>query len=558
MNTDSTTPGATVEAYHRHSKHQPDRHAPGPGHLDWANQPDPFRTHAGAPLIQLPLVADRLTTAFDGLYTPPGEVPVASPHLASVAALLELSLGLSAWKVHGDSRWALRCNPSSGNLHPTEGYVVLPDLPTEGDLPRLEAGVYHYLSRDHRLEQRRTIASADRAAWNALFPPGTLLMGLTSIPWREAWKYGDRAFRYVQLDTGHAASAIRHAAATLGWRARLLTAPATRDVARLLGMLTAGVRFGDDGNTPEAEEAELLLLVEPSTTPWRPLGAAVEALADLAARGPWLGVPNRLSRRHGHAWPHIETMTEATVQPRLEEMPPWSPNLATPLPASANPSPAAALIRQRRSAQRFDPAATLAASALWRLLDATLPRAGAAPWDALPWAPRLFPVFMLHRVTGVEAGLYILLRDPRRMDELKAALGEALEWSPVTGAPEHLPFYRLRCASLEETAYWISCQQEIASDGVLTLGMLGGFPEGLTSEPWLYRQLYWEAGMVGQTLYLEAEAAGMRGTGIGCFLDDLFHQVIGLRSNRFQSLYHFTLGRPIVDSRLRTEAPYGG
>ncbi|TVR64991.1 MAG: hypothetical protein EA420_04215 [Candidatus Competibacteraceae bacterium] len=33
------------------------------------------------------------------------------------------SLGLSAWKQHRGSRWALRCNPSSGNLHPTEGYA---------------------------------------------------------------------------------------------------------------------------------------------------------------------------------------------------------------------------------------------------------------------------------------------------------------------------------------------------------------------------------------------------------------------------------------------------
>ena len=40
------------------------------------------------------------------------------------AVLFELALGLSAWKEYGGSRWALRCNPSSGNLHPTEAYVV--------------------------------------------------------------------------------------------------------------------------------------------------------------------------------------------------------------------------------------------------------------------------------------------------------------------------------------------------------------------------------------------------------------------------------------------------
>ena len=34
-------------------------------------------------------------------------------------------MGLSAWKAYGGNRWALRCNPSSGNLHPTEGYLLL-------------------------------------------------------------------------------------------------------------------------------------------------------------------------------------------------------------------------------------------------------------------------------------------------------------------------------------------------------------------------------------------------------------------------------------------------
>ena len=46
--------------------------------------------------------------------------------MTSIAILFELSLGLSAWKEHRGNRWALRCNPSSGNLHPTEGYAILP------------------------------------------------------------------------------------------------------------------------------------------------------------------------------------------------------------------------------------------------------------------------------------------------------------------------------------------------------------------------------------------------------------------------------------------------
>ncbi len=71
-----------------------------------------------------------------------------------------------------------------------------------------------------------------------------------------------------------------------------------------------------------------------------------------------------------------------------------------------------------------------------------------------------------------------------------------------------------------------------------------------------YRELFRETGVIGQVLYLEAEAAGARGTGIGCFLDDPVHDVLGLQGHAHQSLYHFTVGRPVDDPRLRTGAAY--
>ena len=73
---------------------------------------------------------------------------------------------------------------------------------------------------------------------------------------------------------------------------------------------------------------------------------------------------------------------------------------------------------------------------------------------------------------------------------------------------------------------------------------------------WHYRRLFWESGMVGQVLYLEAESAGLRGTGIGCFFDDAMHELLGLSGKRFQSLYHFTVGKPVEDLRLTTLPPY--
>src|SRR5207237_8597154 len=135
---------------------------------------DPFRTFAGAPVLDLPLLADALRTSYADLQAP-GAVAPRRADVNSVAVLFELALGLSAWKEYGAARWALRCNPSSGNLHPTEGYALLPAL------PGIMAGVYHYVSRDHLLERRCTLAGAAADRLSERLPEGTFLVGLSSL-----------------------------------------------------------------------------------------------------------------------------------------------------------------------------------------------------------------------------------------------------------------------------------------------------------------------------------------------------------------------------------------
>jgi hypothetical protein len=113
--------------YHQRSKHRINHYAPGPTGLDWANQPNPFREFDRAAKLELPLAGDSVATRYNELRG--GSLPPPSRFdLDHLAILFELSLGLSAWKAYGAQRWALRCNPSSGNLHPTEGYLLCPHL----------------------------------------------------------------------------------------------------------------------------------------------------------------------------------------------------------------------------------------------------------------------------------------------------------------------------------------------------------------------------------------------------------------------------------------------
>ena len=132
--------------------------------------------------------------------------------------------------------------------------------------------------------------------------------------------------------------------------------------------------------------------------------------------------------------------------------------------------------------------------------------------------------------TDVPPGLYLLLRDPEALDRLRAACRPDFLWE---AADERLPLWRLARGDARSLAARLSCDQDIAADGFFSLGMIADFDASLqTFGPSFYRHLFWETGMVGQVLYLEAEAAGARATGIGCFYDDPVHDVLGLRGAR--------------------------
>ncbi len=130
-------------------------------------------------------------------------------------------------------------------------------------------------------------------------------------------------------------------------------------------------------------------------------------------------------------------------------------------------------------------------------------------------------------------------------------------WQTPSNVPADLPLYLLIEADCREAARTLSCHQDIAADGFFSLGMIAEFAGPIQRDgAWFYRNLFWEAGVIGQVLYLEAEAAGARSTGIGCFFDDPVHDILGLRGNQFQSLYHFTVGIPVEDDRLQSSPAY--
>lgn len=523
-----------IIAYHDRTKHHPERYALGPGGLDWATQPDPFRRFLGSPVIKLPL-ADRDDTPAAATLFGSGMVPPQPFNLDALGLFFELSMGLSARKEIPGMSWYLRMNPSSGNLHPTEAYAVLPSREWLPD----GTGVYHYAPLAHALEQRA------RRSPGATPDAAGFCVGLASITWREAWKYGERAFRYCQHDVGHALAALRYAAAVLGWRVELMPEWDDAQLARLLGLDRT-----EDFSNAERETPELLIrvIVNETTEP------ALSHVADEPVE--WFGRANRLSRSHV-GWPVIDEAVLASERKAIIADQPADPIIwQLPAPPACNHS-SGQLIRQRRSAVDFDGVTSITREKFLAILDATLPRTSAPPFDVWPFAPRLHLVLFVHRVTGLEPGMYIWLRAPADEETLRQAFHNISDWEVLADLSPAVPLRRFGRGDLRDFARTLSCQQGIAADGVFSLGMLARFEQILRERgASAWRELFWEAGMIGQALYLAAEAAGLRGTGIGCYFDDVLHHALGLTGHDWQSLYHFTIGNPVEDLRLRTAPPY--
>ena len=540
---------STILSYHEETKHHFHRYARSAGYMDWDNQPDPFRRYNGAEMMRFPLDLPRISVSYEGLFdkTACYNTPLT---VESLGRFLELSLGLSAWKSYAGSKWALRMNPSSGNLHPTEAHFILPEVGSNNQQKDIPSGVYHYNPLYHGLEKRAVISSNLSAdLFNNLNKKGFLLC-LCSIFWREAWKYGERAFRYCMLDAGHALASIRFAANLMGWRALVMKGVSDETAGRMLGFHKTAWVEG------EAEHPDMMVHVFPAeeNDMHETIHHIPNEISDATAKLMFTGKPAPLSWRKVN-WDIIDGVAEATA--KQDEKP--VSLLSASISAQSHFRPAKSqftaedVIRKRRSAQAFTPVETMPLSVFLSILEKTLPKSNRPPFDADMGFHRAHLLIFVHRVDGITPGLFFLCRDMGAIEDIQREMTAPFDWIAVS---EDMPLYLLKKGDYTSIAQRVSCNQEIAGNSVFSLGMVIMFRGPIEQSPHEYRRLHVECGMTGQVLYLSAEAYGYSGTGIGCFFDDAVHDLLGLKSNTFQTLYHFTIGKPVIDRRLTTLNAY--
>jgi len=149
---------------------------------------------------------------------------------------------------------------------------------------------------------------------------------------------------------------------------------------------------------------------------------------------------------------------------------------------------------------------------------------------------------MIHdSVGGVPPGLYVWPRSgeagtrrPGARPQLPPALASFL--TPFSPQPTAVPgLWRLVDGDFRAIAGASHCgQAEIAADGLFTVAMVAPVPTGarVTRKGGVgqYRSAHFEAGSVGQALYVAATAFSLGVTAMGCFNDDALHSMVGLPS----------------------------
>ncbi len=530
-------PSDIILQYHEETKHHYYRFARSLGYLDWDNQPNPFRRFEGSPLFNLPLLPSSETPSYGSLFESQN-IPPEPLHVNSISRFFRNALAISAWKRQLDERWSLRVNPSSGNLHPTEGYLILPKSISE-----LEGGVYHYAPQEHALEQR--------AKCNLDLLENILFAGLSSIHWREVWKYGERGFRYCQHDAGHAIAALRISAAILGWRLMVLDELGDQVVSQMLGL--------DRASDFEQAEDEYPICIAAVVPHQESINIEIrDSEIDALSKVEWMGHANLLSETHVE-WQIIDLAAGATFKERTPKVDMRSKFQSMQISERYHSLSAEKIIQQRRSCLDLDGITSISRDVFYSMMNRINP--SQFLFDALSRSqmrkPRIHFAIFVHRVQSLDPGLYFLVRDPSTLESLKSAMNPKFKWQIPIECPESLGLYLLEAGDFRARATGVACGQDIGGDGVFSLGMIAELEEPIRKiGTWMYRRLFWEAGFIGQILYLEAEAAGIRATGIGCYFDDPMHELLGLKGRQFQDLYHFTMGGPVEDHRLTTEPAY--
>jgi SagB-type dehydrogenase family enzyme len=502
-------PSSTAEAYHRATKYTQEGLQAARHHLDWNRRPSVFKEWRSDRAVALAPYLPWKGTPFGGAGAR-GNPAAGTLGLAHLSRLLYLTNGATA-VVRGaeDEHW-FRAAPSAGALYPTEVYLA-----TRG-ITGLADGIHSYSVREHALvpaweggfwEELRSYLfaheSLDRAGIVAL---------LTGVWYRSSWRYQDRAYRRILLDTGHVVGNLVESARLLGLRP--FTLAGFQDGA------LANMMFLD-----AAEEGVLAAVALPQASSL----AGVRVRSSAAYPSP--PHPPAEATEPGEIMLRLHQVSNMGGESPFSEGLPVEVATLEALHAGRPPVPLsgcdAALdkdlpeaVRQRRSTRSYSGAA-ITPAALGELLGwARRPVAAGAAGGSFPEMcdPGLIETYVaVLNVHGVEAGLYYY-------------------------APVAHELRLLRAGDFRREVGHVCLGQELGRDAAAAVFHVADLPAALLKYgDRAYRYLHLDAGQLGQRLNLMAVHLGLGVSGIGGFFDDEVNALFGLPESRMVA-YITTVG----------------
>jgi SagB-type dehydrogenase family enzyme len=503
--------------YHERTKYDPETIAAKSQELDWASQPVPFKEYKiGVTFDLKPYLTDQPATSHSQ-----GE-------WQRLSRLLFCSYGLTVkmLTIDGEPTY-LRAAPSAGGLYPAEVYVI------SRGTPLLPAGLYHYQSKTHSLlhfwENEVWSALQDACFWHPTLDNTQLAIVTSAVFYRSAWRYQDRAYRRVFLDTGHLLGNIELACGINDYRPHVMGGFNDEAINQLLYF-----DAGQEGAIAVLALADLLdvrqnLPLAPTTLP-----SATQVDYPRIPDGELLSYFHRATQitaepktGPGKAIASVTAVTPAI--PALEDKYnfPFCLKISTttpPIDWGEHLSALESTILKRRSTRAYS-GATLTLEELKALLDFTYQPHHYID-QGLDRSPDYFDLNLIETFVAV-SGV------------------EGLEEGCYYYAPKAQELRQIRFKNFRRELHFLCLGQNLGRDAGAVVFHTADLQKAVAQYgDRVYRYLHLDSGHLGQRLNLAAIHLGLGVSGIGGFFDDKVNEVLGIPIDE-AVLYITTLGRPV-------------
>ncbi len=496
-----------AEHYHQRTKYDPETLAQKNQGLKWEEQPIPFKDYKLGTVIDLKP------------YLQP-DLPDSPWQRLSWFLLCSYGITAKVPTLMGDAFY-LRAAPSAGGLYPAEVYLI-----SQGTA-LLKPGLYNYQCKTHTLLQ-----FWDNQVWESLqkgcfyhpvLEKTSVAIAITAVFYRSAWRYQDRAYRRICLDTGHLLGNLELAGARYGYRPYLLGGFADELINQLLYL------------DPQQEGTLAVLpLVEttgadfPSPHPPSALASGIQREYPQLSEGALLGY---LHQATGISLESSASDSEnATVNLDDKYNFPFCLKVSTvsrPLDLGTQsphtPPSLEHTLLTRRSTRSYT-GGDLSLAELQALLDFTY-QPQHYHNQGLDPTPDYFDLSLLQTfvavsgVTGLEEGCYYY-------------------------APRAQELRQIRFKNFRRELHYLCLGQDLGRDAAVVIFHTADLAQAVTKYgDRVYRYLHMDAGHLGQRLNLAAIHLGLGVSGIGGFFDNQVNEVLGIPVDE-AVIYITTLGRP--------------